>query len=165
VSEAVRAAIESNSCSQEACSAAADGAIATRCPASGTVGLNVDLVTLKALLTGDALRRLDGIAYRFCPEPSCDVVYFDTKSDSLFRKTDLIVRVGLKEREHPITLCYCFGYKLADVQQDLNERGTTNIPAIINAEIKAGHCACELKNPQGTCCLGSITAAVKRETR
>jgi hypothetical protein len=121
----------------------------------------VDLITLKALLTGDALRRLDGITYRFCPEPECDVVYFDTRSDSVFRTTDLTVRVGVKAREDPVPLCYCFGYTLADIRQDLASRGTSDIPALITAEIKAGHCACEVKNPQGTCCLGNISQTIK----
>jgi hypothetical protein len=161
VSEAERATAEPESCSTGSCLEAQPGTNGTHCPASETIGLNVDLITLKALLTGDALRRLDGTKYRFCPEPTCDIVYFDTGSDSTFRTTDLTVRVGLKEREHPVPLCYCFSYNLADLQQDIAARGTTNIPAIITAEIKAGHCACEVRNPQGTCCLGTIASAIR----
>ncbi len=100
----------------------------------------------------------------FCPASGCDVVYFDTHDRSVFTRTDLTVRVGLKERDHPIPLCYCFGYSLADIVQDLAERGTTNIPAVISAEIKAGRCACEVRNPQGSCCLGNVTASVTERT-
>ena len=141
------------------CTVSAAQADPALCPSSGTVGSKVDLVTVKALLTGDALRRLDGSTYRFCPAPDCDVVYFDSGAGSLFRKSDLTVRVGLKETEDPIPVCYCFGFAVADLRRDLAARGKTDIPAVITAEIKAGHCACEVKNPQGTCCLGNVSRA------
>ena len=154
------ATAQADSCS-EVCSATDAPAFGTRCPVSETVGLGVDIITLKALLKPEALRRLDGTNFRFCPAADCDVVYFDTESSSLFTKAELTVRVGLKEQEHPIPICYCFGYTLADVQRDLAARATTDIPALIKAEIKAGHCACEVRNPQGTCCLGNLSAAIK----
>jgi len=138
-----------------------EGADAGRCPASGTSGSRVGLVTLKALLTAGALRRLDGKAYRFCPETSCDVVYFDVQAHSTFAKGDLSVRVGLKETEDPIPVCYCFGFTAADLRNDVAERGETGIPASIAAEVRAGHCACEVRNPEGTCCLGNVSRALK----
>ncbi len=133
-----------------------------RCPISGTTGTSTDLVTLKALLTANALRRLDGKAYHFCPDPSCDLVYFDRKAGSGFGKVDLSVRVGLKETEDPIPLCYCFGFTVVDLRSDLARRGETDIPASIAAEIKAGHCACEVRNPRGSCCLGDVSRAFRR---
>ncbi len=33
---------------------------------------------------------------------------------------------------------------------------------MIAREIKAGHCACEVKNPSGRCCLGDVRAYEKR---
>ncbi|MEO8190573.1 MAG: (2Fe-2S)-binding protein [Acidobacteriota bacterium] len=148
----------------ENCSAATPDA-ANLCPASQTIGSKVDLVTVKALVNGDALRRLDGKTYRFCPAPGCDVVYFDTAANSIFRKKDLTVRIGQKETQDPITVCYCFDFTVADLRRDMTVGGKTEIPAIIAAEIKAGHCACEVKNPQGSCCLGNVTAAVRSLSR
>lgn len=145
----------------DSAAAAPDEADPRRCPVSATTGTSVDLVTVKALLTAAALRRLDGKAYRFCPEPSCDLVYFDRKAGSIFRKQDLSVRVGLKEAEDPIPVCYCFGFTVADLRSDIVNRGRTEISAWIRAEIKAGHCACEVRNPQGSCCLGAISRTLK----
>lgn len=142
--------------------AAARPADPAHCPASGTIGLTVELVTVKALLSGDALRRLDGHAYRFCPAPDCDVVYFDNAAGSAFRKRDLTVRVGQKESEDPIPVCYCFGFAVADLRRDLDTRGHSDIPAFIAGQIRAGHCACEVKNPQGTCCLGNVSKALRQ---
>jgi len=135
---------------------------AALCPVSRTIGLTVDLITVKALLTGNALRRLDGQTYRFCPEPECNVVYFDREADSVFEKRDLEVRVGQKEAHDPIPVCYCFDITVADLRSDITAAGETGIPAMITAEVRAGHCACELKNPQGSCCLGNVSKAVQR---
>ncbi len=134
----------------------------TSCPVSQTIGPKVGLITVKALLKGDALRRLEGKTYRFCPERTCDVVYFDRDADSIFRKRDLVTRVGQKESQDPIPICYCFDVTEADLRRDLAAKGDTDIPAIVTAEIKAGHCACEVKNPQGSCCLGSINSVLAR---
>lgn len=132
-----------------------------RCPASGTAGSRVDIVTLKALLTGAALRRLDGQVYYFCPDPSCELVYFDREDGSTFGKQDLSVRVGLKETEDPIPVCYCFGFTAADFRKDVAERGGTDIPAWIATQVRAGHCACEMRNPEGSCCLGNVSRAIE----
>ena len=130
------------------------------CPESQSIGLKVGLVTVKALLTSDALHRVDGTAYRFCSDPDCDVVYFDRAAASVFRKHDLRTRVGVKETEDPVPICYCFDITVADVRREIQTRGATAVPAMIAAEIRAGHCACEVRNPQGSCCLGMVSKAV-----
>lgn len=147
---------------EESCPAPEPGGDMARCPVSLALGPRVELVTLKALLKGEALRRLEGKEYRFCPDPRCEVVYFDRSADSSFRKEDLQVRVGLKESEDPVPVCYCFHYTAADLRRDIMERGETDVPAAIAAEIREGHCACEVKNPKGACCLWDVRSAVKR---
>jgi hypothetical protein len=153
--------IDSLACKED-CSISEADSDAPLCPVSRTIGLKVDLITVKALLKGSALRRLEGKNYRFCPEPNCDVVYFDCTSDSIFRKADVVVRVGQKELEDPIPVCYCFDFSVADLRRDFAARGDTAIPDQIAAEVRAGHCACEVKNPEGSCCLGHVWNAVKR---
>ncbi len=148
-----------SSCVGESAVVAADSAL---CPESRSVGSKVGLITLKALLTADALRRLDGTAYRFCADPVCDVVYFDRSADSIFRKRDLRIRVGQKETEDPVPLCYCFDVTEADLRREIALDGRTRVPAAVAAEVKAGHCACEVRNPQGVCCLGRLSAAAER---
>jgi hypothetical protein len=73
------------------------------------------------------------------------------------------IRVGLKEREDPIPLCYCFGFSVADVRREITETGRCTIPARITAEVRAGQCSCEITNPSGTCCLGEVNRAVNQE--
>lgn len=162
MSEAARRLTAPGSCRGEGCSTPLAQTDRILCPVSRSIGLKVPFITVKALLKGNALRRLKGKAYRFCPEPKCDVVYFDREADSIFEKQDLVVRVGQKESNDPIPVCYCFDITVADLRRDLGAAGETVIPEMIASEVRAGHCACEVKNPQGSCCLGNVSRAVDR---
>jgi hypothetical protein len=98
-------------------------------------------------------------AYGFCRTPECEIVYFS--DETVFRKADVQVRLGLKERVDPITLCYCFGYDREDLKRDIDAHDTPKIPDRIKAEIEAGFCAREVKNPSGKCCLGDVNRVVR----
>ncbi len=80
-------------------------------------------------------------------------------------KADLRVRVGLKETADPVPVCYCFGFTEGMLLEEIQTIGHSSIPQRIAAEIKADNCACEVRNPQGSCCLGNVKAAVKRAQR
>jgi len=135
-----------------------DAAERRECPRSGTPGPPVDLNTVKALLTERALQRISGAPHRFCPEASCEVVYFDG-TDQVFTAHDIRVPVWQKEPFGARMVCYCFGENEADM---LQEPAPSKAAERVRAHIAAGRCACELRNPKGTCCLGDVIAAVKR---
>lgn len=133
------------------------GREARLCPQCGQKGKSVATLTVKSLVKDHA-----GITpgdYLFCRTPACEVVYFSERQ--LFRKPELKVRVGLKETGDPIPLCYCFDYLRSDIVADIEEKGSTNILERIKSEVAAGHCACEVKNPSGACCLGDVTRAIQ----
>lgn len=131
------------------------------CPICGTKGKNVDTQTVKALLDV-SLTGLASSAYRFCRNESCEVVYYGNGGD-VYSEDDLRQRVHQK---HPdaanVFVCYCFRHTPASIHQELLLRGTSTVVAQVNAGIGAGQCACEIRNPQGSCCLGNVTATVKR---
>lgn len=127
------------------------------CPECGKKGKPVATLTVKSLVRGHT--RVTPGSYLFCRTPDCDVVYFSEAVG--LRKSDVKVRVGLKESKDPVPLCYCFDYSRADIRKDVEERDSTGILERIKAEVKAGYCACEVKNPSGDCCLGDITRAIQ----
>ena len=129
------------------------------CPACKRVGRPVGDVTVRAMLAHEQAERLLSLEIRFCRTPSCEVVYYGADG-RVARKQDIRVRVGLKETEAPIPLCYCFGFSRADVEREVAQTGSCTIARQIAAEIRAGRCACEVKNPSGACCLGDVRAAV-----
>ena len=129
--------------------AVADGV----CRLCGVKGVQVPVITVKSLLTADGLRAGVPQAPRFCASPACAVVYFDDVSERRVEERELSIRVHAKHPEDSsIPVCYCFGHTLAAVR-NARDRSISND---VRAEVEAGHCACEVKNPKGACCLGDI---------
>jgi hypothetical protein len=52
-------------------------------------------------------------------------------------------------------VCYCFGYSLEDLARD------PGLAAVIEDHVRAGRCACKVRNPRGICCLGDVRKAVR----
>ncbi len=133
----------------------------TTCPVCGVKGKSVDTQTVKAMLDV-SLRTLQAGVYRFCRAESCQVVYFGDRGD-VYTEDDLRERVHQK---HPnaadVFVCYCFRHTPGSIQRELLFSGTSTVVAQVNDGIQAGQCACEIRNPQGSCCLGNITTTVKR---
>lgn len=129
----------------------------TRCPGCDAKGRPVDRITLKALLRPEALARMSPGAYRFCGTPECSIVYF--RPDSTFERGDLAVPVFQKERPGTRTVCYCLVITEVDIARELTERGRSSAAERVTQLVKDERCACEVRNPQGTCCLGNVASA------
>jgi hypothetical protein len=143
------------------CPGPVDKRSSSRCPGSGSPGVAVDLITVKALLTEGALGRLTSGDYRFCPDPTCEVVYFNAAGGQ-FTTADLRVPVWQKVSDGDRPICYCFGESEASIRAEIETTGASTVVERIRHHIDAERCACEVRNPRGACCLGDVIAAVKR---
>ena len=130
------------------------------CPGCGRVGRPVAAVTVEAILRPGCAAGLRDAGPRFCRTQDCGVLYYGSDGRSA-HKQDAIVRVGLKESCDPLPVCYCFGFSRADIERELAETGGCTIAARITSEVRAGNCACEIKNPAGACCLGDVNLEIK----
>jgi len=131
---------------------------ADRCPSCRARGPRVNAITLRALLSGEGLRRGVPSEPRFCGTPGCTVVYFDNAVPVVFEEALVTVTVHAKHPEDgSVPVCYCFGHTPDTIRGELTRTGRSIASAMIAAEVKAGHCACEVKNPKGTCCLGDVS--------
>jgi hypothetical protein len=150
------------------CCSVKDGLVAPRvaaCPVNSARSKQVDMLTVKSLVRQLPLEMPD-TPYYFCETRECDVVYFALDSQApIFRRGDLLIRVGAKEESDPIPVCYCFGFTRKDIEGEIAETGGSTVAERITAEVKAGRCACEVKNPSGKCCLGDIARAVQDAKR
>ncbi|MCC6129113.1 MAG: hypothetical protein IT186_04230 [Acidobacteria bacterium] len=132
---------------------------ADHCPRCGARGPRVDAITLRALLSGEGLRRGVPSEPRFCGTPGCTVVYFDSAVPVVFEEALVTVPVHVKHPEDGnAPVCYCFAHTPGTIRGEVTRTGRSSASAIIATEVKAGHCACEAKNPKGTCCLGDVLA-------
>lgn len=128
------------------------------CPVCGEKGKPVEGQTVKALLSL-SLRNVQDIGYLFCKTPNCPVVYYAPGGEQKFTIEEVRERVYQKEPDsEDVFVCYCFRHTVKDI---LSSMESTDLVDNINAGIKAGQCACDLRNPQGSCCLGNVSKLIK----
>jgi len=90
------------------------------------------------------------------------VVYL-RPGEIIFWKKDLSVKVGIKEPDDStVSVCYCFGWTPQKIQEEIKTTGKTTAIEQIKTQVKAGNCYCEVTNPQGSCCLGNVSQAIKK---
>ncbi|MBI3011274.1 MAG: hypothetical protein HYY58_02135 [Candidatus Omnitrophica bacterium] len=98
----------------------------------------------------------------FCKTADCEVVYF-RDGEALFQKNDVAVRLGLKEPNNShAPVCYCFGWTPKKIGEEIERTGQSSVIEQIKSQVKSGNCYCEVTNPQGSCCLGNVSRAVKQ---
>jgi hypothetical protein len=125
------------------------------CPVCQRKGKIVPIITLNAMLKPFALETIDAeLTYTFCSTTSCEVVYFI--NIKTFGKDTLKVPVFQKDEGLKIPVCYCFEWTRERLKQTMSE----NISPTehIRSQIQKNRCGCEVNNPQGSCCLGNVTA-------
>lgn len=135
---------------------------AALCSRSGTKGKKVGTVTLHALVRDEYQGQIaDDADYFFCDAQGCDVVYFTTDGRTI-TKPQLNVEVGVKEAAGERPLCYCFGHSIASIKEELQVKGCSNALEDIRRKMKDNGCACEVKNPSGSCCLCTVSQALEQ---
>jgi len=135
------------------------------CPVNGARSKQVDRLTVQSLARQLPLG-MPNTEYYHCETADCDVVYFAFDSQApIFRRGDLLIRVGAKEESDPIPVCYCFGFTRKDIENEIAETGRCTVADRIAAEVTAGKCACEVKNPSGKCCLGNVMRVAQLHLR
>jgi hypothetical protein len=131
------------------------------CPVCGAKGKPVQGQTLKALLSV-SLREVKGVEYLFCRTPNCPIVYFSPDGEQTFRVEQVRERVYQKEPESvDVFACYCFQHTVGELYAASSDKRKAIVDDI-NTGINAGQCACDLRNPQGSCCLGNVRELIKR---
>jgi hypothetical protein len=133
-----------------------------RCESCKSKGIPVFRKTVLRMLKPDLLERAMHGSYSFCSERDCSIVYFEDKGREHFTVEDLRIRVGVKVKDDPIPLCYCFGFDENHIRDEIERTGNTSIPDKVSGLIREGLCACEARNPAGVCCLGEVNKASKR---
>lgn len=145
------------------CNSGNNNKFVAQCKECNQIGIPAKRITLKHMIREDKLSLIRNTKYFFCPTSNCNVVYFSRNGD-IFYKTNLKVRVGIKEIEEPMPVCYCFGYTKKMIQDDIAQNGYSTIEGKIKEAIKLKECKCEIANPKGACCLGDVAKIVKEAT-
>lgn len=131
------------------------------CPICGQKGKLVQGQTVKALLSV-SLREVQKVEYLFCKTQTCSIVYFSPNGEQTFSIEQVRVRVYQKEPDaNEVFVCYCFQHTVGGIR-DASSETRTAVMADINTGIYAEQCACDVRNPQGSCCLGNVRSLIRQ---
>ena len=131
------------------------------CPECGKAGKPIQTQTVKALLSV-SLRQVQDVKYLFCRTQTCPVVYFSADGEWTFTVGQVRERVYQKEPDtQDVFICYCFRHTAGELRAASPEDRIAMVDNI-NTGINAEQCACDLRNPQGSCCLGNVRGMIKR---
>jgi hypothetical protein len=125
----------------------------SQCPGCSQRGRTVAIATVQAQVA-ISLRELVAGGYRFCETRRCPIVYFAAEGEALHHE-QLRERVFQKEQAGNVLVCYCFRYSMSALQHSEPTQRAAILADIV-AGTRLGQCACELRNPQGHCCLGNV---------
>ncbi len=82
--------------------------------------------TLKHQVKPEHLQTVESGPFWFCRTATCGVVYFNDGA-VLLTKADVRQRIGLKETQDPVPLCYCFGFTHAMVVEEIRMTGKASL--------------------------------------
>lgn len=108
----------------------AEDETAPKCPRCHAIGQPVGPQTLAVQLPADAARGLAVTSTNFCPNPTCDVAYFDAH-DQIAAASLLRRSTWPKSQDPAATLCPCLGLTAADVMSDALRGDPTRIRALL----------------------------------
>jgi hypothetical protein len=129
------------------------------CATCGGRGKPVDTQTVQALVAVTLRQVQPGESHYFCATSDCPVVYYTTTRQ--FSTTQIRVPVHQKAaHDDGVPVCYCFDHSPASILAEWRVHGQTTVINDITEGIRARQCACEMRNPQGSCCLGNVRTLV-----
>ncbi len=114
----------------------------------GTEGWKVKKITAGNHLNPEYWHLLSDDLH-FCPNPDCDVVYFDERVTMTVKEVK--TKVFFKEKGSPKPLCYCKQVTEEDVVEAI-KKGARSVKEVeeITGIGNGGHCI--VTNPSGRCC-------------
>jgi hypothetical protein len=133
-----------------------------QCPTCGHRARLVDTQTVKAMLA-ISLYAIRPLRYYFCATADCSTVYFAEDGAQRFGEEDLRVPVYQKRaQDDHVPICYCFDHTQQSIRDEWQQTGESTAVETITIGTQTGQCACDIRNPQGTCCLGNVRRFVRQ---
>lgn len=126
------------------------------CPTCGKKGLEVQALTIRSLTRRGWPHYSEISDGFFCTNPEDTTVYYFPSLPYTIDKEDVVDRIGAKEAEEPLYVCYCFRHTREEIESDFLHHGRSTIEDEIREKVNGKQCSCEVTNPNGRCCLGDV---------
>ena len=93
--------------------------------------------------------------YSYCSNPQCDVVYF--RNEETFTTRMINKEIGFKySASEQATVCFCYNYPKSELYDD-------TLIDKINIRIDNYGNRCDIRNPNGKCCIKEIKKMQKEK--
>ncbi len=133
------------------------------CPKCGQAGQKVENITVKSLVAENLIPEIGDEDYFLCTTPQCDVVYYNNDIGKTFCKSNLKIRVGFKETEDPIPVCYCANVTEKQIRDEIViKKRAKNMQEIKQYTGAMTGGRCKYTNPSGKCCGAAVNAVIQK---
>jgi len=100
--------------------------------------------------------------YRICLNKDCDVVYYDTVANEIFKKKDIKIPIWFKKDANPKYICYCNQVTEEQIISAVLKDGAKDMKDIIKFTGAMKNGKCEINNPLGKCCSPFIQETIDK---
>ncbi len=138
------------------------------CPECDALGRATPLATITSMrrsmrpIPADRVREAEA-PWRACLSSACPVAYYG--ASATISVTEVSATVHHKARSPDPLICFCFEYRISALERSMHGTHSVNpIVLEIQSRCREGLGQCQIKNPEGRCCLRNIAQVLKTET-
>ena len=132
------------------------------CPVCNGHTQKVNSITVKHFVIDSLMRKIKDEDFYICLNDECDVTYFNSLKDLVFRAQDLKIPIWFKKGARPKYICYCNDVTEDEIINAVLRNGARNIKDIIKLTGAMRKCNCEANNPLGKCCSPFIQETINK---
>lgn len=128
------------------------------CPVCGSLGVEVEPITVKSMLKDNLKAEInEDDEWYICSGNKCEITYFS--NNKKFLKNDLRVMIWYKERILQVPICYCSNLTEEEIYKAVRDGCKTidDVQEYTNKNITG---KCQTENPLGKCCRNVFLKAM-----
>lgn len=137
-----------------------DDRIGSRCPVCKNQGREVPIITVESLVHNFKNEAIGN--FMVCMNHKCDVVYYNTKANILYKKDLVKVPVWFKDGAEPKYACYCSNVTEEQIIEAVVAKGAKTVKDVNKLTGAMKEANCKVKNPLGICCHQTIQGIIER---
>lgn len=122
----------------------------------------VKSITVKHFVLDDLVDKVQEDTYHMCLNENCDVVYYNSEQNIVFKISDMKIPIWFKKDTDPKYICYCNKVTEEQIIDAVINNGAKNIRDIVNITGAMKNSNCEINNPLGKCCSAVIQETINK---
>lgn len=132
------------------------------CPICKEPAQEVKNITVKHFVLDNIGTKVHEGNYHICLNKDCDVVYYDTVANEIFKKKDIKIPIWYKKGANLKYICYCNQVTEEQIISAVLKDGAKDMKDIIKLTGAMKNGKCEINNPLGKCCSPFIQETIDK---